>query len=189
MFKWLKSWNYSNINILLFLIIIVKKDNLNNKLIFYISNSKKDFYYNYLNLLKKIKNMIIDNVVINNYHKFKYINIIKLEIIRILLKKNSIFKYKEEINNLKKYKVIIFILNNKLLWIKKNLLILILIILIKIKFSNLMISKNKNLEIKYLICGKILKNLNILHIQQIENLILWVIDSIIYILNIFFIYC
>ncbi|ALP69959.1 hypothetical protein ASU29_028 [Candidatus Nasuia deltocephalinicola] len=188
MFEWLKSWDYSNIKILLFLIIILKKSNLNNKLLFYLSNSKKIFYYNYLNLFKKINDIVIDNIIINNYNKFKYINIIKLEIIKILLTKNTVFKYKKEINNLKKYKFIIFVLNNKIFWKKKKLIILILIILIKIKFSNLIISKNKNLEIKYLICGKILKNLNILYIQQIENLILWVMDSLVYILNIFFIY-
>lgn len=78
---------------------------------FNLLNSKNTFFYEYSEIIKKINEIIIKNIIkIKNKKK---ININKLKILEITILNNNIFYYKIETNNkIKKIRDIYNLINN-----------------------------------------------------------------------------
>ncbi|XXS36703.1 MAG: hypothetical protein ACSHUF_00175 [Candidatus Nasuia deltocephalinicola] len=179
---WIKPWIYSKISIVVTIIWIIKKNKIKNKIINIITESKNSFFFNYITIIKNIK-----NIIIINFRKIKNIkskNILKIKIIETVAK-NNVIEYKVKMNNkIKKIENIWKLLERKFLIKKGFKILIIIIILININYSNLIINNNKKLNMKYKICGKNLKKINIIKIQQIEGYMMWIIKTLSYLIEI-----
>lgn len=168
---WFKPWIYCKSSIIIILILFIKKNNIKNKIINLTLKSKNIFFYNYLIIIKKIKNLIIENFV-KIKKIFKNKNVQKLKIL-VILKENNIIKYKIKKNNtVNNNKEILKIINNNFIF--KKLIEIFIKIILSINLKNLIINTKKK-EILYKICGKLLK-INIIKSQNIENIFFFLIE-------------
>ncbi len=146
------------------------------------------FLYKFLEIIKKIKNISLENIIkINNIKKK---NIEKILILENLLKESVPIKYKININNKNiKYENLFIILKNKIKWkYKINFITIFILIILKIKYLNIIINKNKKTNIIYKMCGNVINKINIINLQIKENILDWSIKLTMSIINIIFLY-
>lgn len=181
-------------------------------IIYIIIHTKIDFFSQHIIFINKIQKTLLNHLaplIINIFfkinknkiNKFIYFNkiiknIIYINLINIFLNEISVIKFYIMINkNLYTIKKILELIFYILYWflffnlkiknnIKKNILIINLDILNKILLGNYIYFNNKEIYSIYKICGKI-NEITILRDQQFSGIILWLLNSMMLLLNIY----